>query len=71
MNVHLFQGHFTKMTEEVTQYIRRFSEDGEWPTRMRTCKEKSLEEQEDVEIEIPLDVIGESRMSKKNLHHQE
>ena len=52
--MHVFQGHFTKMTEEVTQDIRAFSGSSEWPTRMRTCKEDLDATQCEVEIDLPL-----------------
>ena len=65
--MHVFQGHYTKMTEEVTQDIREFSEDGEWPKRMRTCKEDLNEKQAYVEVALPLDVLGESKTLKKRL----
>ena len=57
--IHVFQGHFTKMTEEVTQDIRVFSDSSEWPRRMQTCKEDLDSTRLEVEIDLPLDVLGE------------
>ena len=47
------------MAEKVNQDIRAFSDSSEWPTRMRTCKEDLDATQCEVEIDLPLDVLGE------------
>ena len=66
-SMHSFQGHFTKITEEVTQDIRAFSDNREWSTRMRTCKEDLDVARYEIEIDLPLDVLGELGPSKKKL----
>ena len=65
--MHVFQGHFTKMTEEVTKDIRAFSDSSEWPTRMRTCKEDLDSTRIEVDIDLPLDVVGELGTLKRKL----
>ena len=62
--MHVFQGHFTKTTEEVTRDIRAFSDSSEWPTKMRTYKEDLDATRCEVEIDLLLDVLGESKTLK-------
>ena len=65
--LHVFQGHFTKMTEEVTKDIRAFSDSREWPMKMRTCKEDLDSTRIEVDIDLPLDVVGELGTLKRKL----
>ena len=65
--MHVFQGHFTKMTEEVTKNIRVFSDSSKWPARMRTCKEVLDATRCKVEIDLLLDVLGNLKALKDKL----
>ena len=65
--MHIFQGHLTKMVEEVTQDIREFSDTSKWPKRIRTCKEDLDEARSEVELDLPLDELGEVGTLKKKL----